>query len=542
MKKKTQTQMLQPILTKSIKKWHKREHYQYQQQISQAILEAVENSQGGQETFEIPIEISRQAGKTTGVVDTVEFLLASALRYLKRPLTIGIFAPQKEQATTDFDRLKEQFIEIRKLGFRTKIEADSDLKIPEKWNSKTVKLYNGKGEKLGEVYIFPISKTSNPESKTLDLIIVEEAQDVDDDKMKNSIFPMGAATNAPRIYIGTAGTKLCYFKSQLDNNPRAVKIKLQDVFAQREAAYRKTGNSFHLQYQKFVQHEIGVHGEQSDYVQRQYFLKWIIGTGQFTSAAAIDLLTGPFGIISESKDKKEKDRKTGKEKITYAPPAFVGIDTAKDPDRTVVTVIRDAGPELEKWLLEKLKDPKLLQQAAEDKKLTEYLQKAQSKDFVRRVRLSQICGWLELGGTNYEDQFDIITDWLKQYQGIMGIGIDATGQGDFMPDKFERHTAYQLYRVKFGAESKDVIFKNLDQVIYNFMTLIPDVPMDGSYQRFRKQMVELLKEYKGRLLSVKHPDKHSDGEMGHDDYPDSWALAEYAKTEWLKKQPGIDFF
>ncbi len=482
---------------KHISIWHGRTHYPYQDRITRAIFEGIVAARNG-EVVEIPIELPRQSGKTTSVVDIAEFLLVAHRHYFGEPLAIGIFAPQREQATTDFDRLKVQYTEISPLGFSTRAMTEGELKMPEKWNSKTIRIYH-QGVFCGEVYIFPISKTSNPESKTLGLILIEEAQQVDDKKMQNSVFPMGASTNAPRIYVGTAGVRLCYFKRQLETNPRAIRIKLAEVFADRRRVAEQTGDQTHLRYEQFVKGEILTNGEDSDYIRTQYGGVWVIGTGQFCTAEQLDAL--------EDDDYACPD--------TSSRPAYVGIDTAKSPDQTVVRVISD-----------------------------------QDGDDVK----SDMVGCLTLKGENYEDQFDIITDWLspkyeeyeekgnkKQrlvsgFEDIRGIALDATGQGDFMPDKFERHTPYNIIRVPFTLQSKDVLGKGLIQVIQNKLTRLPAKnKSDKNYIELRTEMLNLEKEYKGRFLSYHHPDDAT----AHDDHPDAWALAEFAKTECTKSTPGI---
>lgn len=497
---------LQKILNNSIKLWHGREHYKYQRKITHAIIDGIEKSRSGEETVEIPIELPRQSGKTTAVVDTVEFILAAGVRYFGKPLAIGIFAPEKEQASTDFDRLKMQYLELAKLGFSTKVKTKTDLKFPQKWNSKTIRLFDRQGRFLGEVYIFPITKTSHPESKTLDVIIIEETQDVDDDRMKKAVFPMGASTNALRVYVGTAGNRICYFKKQIDSNPRKIIIPLEEVFSDRQEMFNRSGDNSHLLYKKFVDHEIKENGIEDDYIQTQYYLKWIIGSGQFTTAEDIDALVGNFGLITENRKRILKD-KDGNEIKKDPYPVFIGIDTAKHPDKTVVTALRN----------------------------NEDLPKVKKKDEAEVVR-GQICNWLVLRGENYEDQFEIITDWLKRFDNILGIGIDATGQGDFMPDKFERHTGYNIKRVKFTVESKDVIYKILSQVIKNKLTLLPNIPDDPTYREFRQELLDLQKKYKGRFMSVSHPEAKG----AHDDFSDSWAIAEYVKAEFYKHEPSIN--
>ncbi len=472
--------------------WHGRTHYPYQDLITRAILQGIEDSRNGI-VVEIPIELPRQAGKTTAVVDVAEFLLMAMRHYFDVPIPIGIFAPQREQAATDFDRLKQQYGEIAPLGFTTKSKIDADTKMPSKWNSQTIRLYNG-GRFHGEAYIFPISKTSNPESKTLGLILVEESQQVDDKKLQNSVFPMGASTNAPRIYIGTAGNRICYFKKQLETNPRAIRISLEQVFSDRRRVYEQTGDPMHLRYEQFVKHEIKENGLESDYIKTQYRNIWVIGTGQFCTQAQLDAIVGEDQPLMHCS----------------AQPAYIGIDTAKSPDQTVVTVLVDDETDPMK---------------------------------------SKLAGWLSLPGENYEDQFDAICDWLAPkyedddpdkklisgFSEIRAIALDATGQGDFMPDKFERHTAYNLIRVPFSLQSKDVMYKNLMQVIQNKGTSIPDVRSDKDFITWYSEMLNLEKQYKGRYLSVHHPDDAK----AHDDYADSWALAEHAKTESVKDEPKL---
>src|SRR4030067_3010134 len=88
LKKKLKNKMtiFNQLFDDTIKRWHNREHYGYQREITQAIIGAVEQSKTGQ-TIEIPIELPRQSGKTTAIVDVNEFLLAAPLRFFNHPLS-----------------------------------------------------------------------------------------------------------------------------------------------------------------------------------------------------------------------------------------------------------------------------------------------------------------------------------------------------------------------------------------------------------------------------------------------------------------------
>jgi len=136
-----------------------------------------------------------------------------------------------------------------------------------------------------------------------------------------------------------------------------------------------------------------------------------------------------------------------------------------------------------------------------------------------------------LRGENYKNQFDIIIDFLNRYK-IVALAIDSTGQGQFMPDWIKESTEWAdensgLYEIKFSAMTKDAMYRNLKVVIKDSLTTLPNLSTTNS-KRFIEQMINLQQQYKGQYLSVAHPDD----DKAHDDYPDSWALAEWAFAKW----------
>lgn len=467
--------------------------YNYQKVISRAVFDAlIQNlrlTQGATEQdiknlkrIEIPIEISRQAGKTTDIVATIEFIIIFFTQQFKTQINTGIFAPQREQAKTDFDRLKNMLRTDSDLtNFQEQVDQD---KAQDESNAKTLVLPNG-----SSCYVFPITPTSKPESKTLHLIIIEEAQDADDKILKEQIWPMGSATNAPVVYIGTAGTRICHFY-RLGQTSSAIKLYFPDVVRDRRQIFKQTGDAQHLIYEQHVKQLIEQNGIDSDEVQRPYFGKWLIGTGQFLTEQDLKLLVNP----ARSRTYHHKEDM-----------CFAGIDTAKHPDSTVVTILRRLAKPLERSVM---------------------IDGVERKYQIR----NQVLNWLELRGENYQDQFEIIKEYLKKYR-IMAIGLDSTGQGDFMPDMFERHTDWTdedsgLYRIKFSAVTKDILYKSLKVVVRELLTELPNLDTREG-ERFKQQMLDLQQEYKGPLLSVNHPPS------GHDDYPDSWALAEHACNRYM---------
>lgn len=453
--------------------------YPYQELVSDKILAALLHNLSvikyggtkeleGLSLVELAVEFSRQSGKTTAIVHTAEMIMTFVAELYKMPISIGIFAPQIEQARTDFDRLRDALRPIKGMMIQ---DDEQKSTVREQENAKTLVLPNG-----SSCWIAPVTTTSKPESKTFHLMLFEEAQDLDDKIVKEQIWPIGSTVNAPRIYIGTAGTRLCYFR-HLGQSDQSVKLYFNDIVPQRKIIYDQTGDVRHLMYEKTVNEEITRHGLDSDEIQRPYFGKWLIGTGQFVTEE--DLV----GLETERSITHHENKHD----------CYVGIDTAKHPDSTVVTILRDV-PEKGK---------------------------------------REIIAWLELRGDNYQDQFDIINDFISRYR-VEAIAIDSTGQGDFMPDMFEAHTEFKdensgLFRVKFSMASKDLMYKNLKVVIRELLTELPKLDTKVG-RKFKQQLLDLQQEYKGQFLSVKHPDDPN----AHDDYPDSWALAEWAYASWVQ--------
>jgi hypothetical protein len=438
------------------KRWHNKHFYTFQKDIAIKILQAVFKNTGE----DLYIQVSRQAGKTDVLVAVVEFLMIVYPKIKKKPIRIGIFAPQKEQAKTDFDRLKQALLETSRAGFKQVIDPDES-------NAVTLQLGTG-----SYCYIFPLTATSNPESKTLDLVIYEEANGISDKEKKNKSDPMRASTNAPSVSVGVGGYEGNYFKKAIDRNVNVFKYPYNEVIKERRAQFEIDNNPFHLNYELFIDKIIQDVGLDDDAFRAQFGLEFIIGGGTFTTREELDTLVGDYDIIKKSDEE-----------------AVFGLDTAKFPDRTVCTV--------------------------------------------KGIETGRIFNWLVLQGDNYENQYYTIEKWLANYN-IIGGAIDSTGQGDFMPDMFENHSDYNIERVKFSLQSKDIMGKNLQIQIRTKGTKIPKT--DCKERRlFDQEVLDLVKEYKGEYLSLHHPDEPE----AHDDFVMSWALAEYAHKIFTERSPDV---
>lgn len=465
--------------------------YPYQRDVSDRIIIALLQRNGA----EIPIEISRQAGKTEAVVCTITFLMVFSKSLSKRfwgyeaSFRFIIFSPQKEQAKTDFDRLKIYLQKLRLKGWGNIVDAKES-------NQTTLQISNG-----SFCYIFPLTPTSNPESKSADLIIYEEAHKIIDSEKKNKADPMGSSTNAPEISIGVSWYSKNYFKNLIDRYPDHPRYPAEEVIKQRRKAYEQDGDERHLLYERKYHKKVEELGPDDASLKTQYQLIWQLEGGQFMLPEDWEAMKKPYSYIKDGKRLKYTPKLVDVDLINEC---YLGIDTAKHPDSTVVTVLR--------WN--------------------------------RETNWRELVALLELHGTNYAEQFTIISGYdtvqgkrtgrgLFDAFNVVAVAIDSTGQGSFMPDMFKVHTQYRdensgLFEVKFSLQSKDVIYTTLMQTVTNRLTAIPQ---DDTLElrKMRQQLLDLEKEYKGQFLSCHHPEDET-GQTYHDDYPDSWALAEYAAS------------
>lgn len=142
----------------------------------------------------------------------------------------------------------------------------------------------------------------------------------------------------------------------------------------------------------------------------------------------------------------------------------------------------------------------------------------------------------------------IIRDKRKDLTGGVKIICIDTTRGDFIADWFEKNTNWYIVRVRFSRPSKSLMYTNLQVVISSKLTSLPVLKqgeefISEEHKHFWNQMTALEKQIIGNMLVVHHPagncssqDHNYDECLAHDDYPDSWVLAEHAYIQ-LNGQP-----
>ncbi len=444
-----------------------------QKRFSDRIIKSVLNNEGAH----IVAEFSRQSGKTTVLALTINFLQIyyfSIMRELKLSymgfFNTGIFAPQKEQSKTDFDKIKDFLDNIRDEGYGFELGE---------FNGNTIKVNYGKF--ISTTYCFSASPTSKTESKTLHLIVHEECQDLIDSKIDVTIAPMGASTNATNVFIGTAGYKRCRFLEKISLVPDDCKVIAPYTVAlkEREDMFKITGNPAYLNYQKHINERLGTLGEDSDAFQTQYALKWILERGQFISYEEL--------VALEAEYRESLPTASYGSGMTL----YGGIDWGKASDSTVFTVVTDDG--------------KII-----------YWKEFHGDDYSTQIRVIK----------------EIIK--AKFQEALKTIYCDSTGNQDMGVDVLRSELAVYGINVRginFNPQSKDFMYKNLsalmkpiivnEQIIRPAMLKIPKVDTPEK-DKFIRQFCDLQKEIKGGMWRCNHPDG-----TYKDDFCDSMALACY---------------
>lgn len=136
----------------------------------------------------------------------------------------------------------------------------------------------------------------------------------------------------------------------------------------------------------------------------------------------------------------------------------------------------------------------------------------------------KITLWREYMG-DMRVQFDSIKGEIGRFN-VARIYADSTANQDSTIDFLESYLGVgRIKRIPFSSPSKHAMYTNLELILqsWNFEYL------DNTYTRtFENQMCDLVKEYRWNYMVCHHPDETN----GHDDYPDSLALACYFKIEF----------
>jgi len=273
--------------------WKDSSLYPYQVELANQIINPPKTKRVG-------VLASRQCGKSTCLIYTILYLLD------KNPgFKIGVFAPKEEQAKGIIFK-----------GVRDRAESSQYYSKKVVRSSMThLELANGSLLKAQAA-----SLTSHIMGQDLDIAIVDEAQDVPDDKFRKDIIPMLGARNGTFVAIGTASTKTCYFYEALKNPAYTqYRIKLEEACAQNKM-YEEHVNLARLEK-----------GEDDVLFRTQYLGEWVLDKGMFIERESLEACEKSDIVIDPSK------------------PHYAGFDPAQAQDRSVLTIMNDRG-QIVQWV------------------------------------------------------------------------------------------------------------------------------------------------------------------------------------------------
>ena len=440
----------------------------YQRAMSYRIVESLVLN----DAEEITGLMARQSGKSEVVATTLAGcmilfpILAKTypiLEQFRDGLWVGLFAPVDEQSELVFARMVTRLTSSRAVTVLTDPEIDEKVQ----GRSKVLRLSNGS---------FCRRQTANPRAKiegaTYHIIVIDEAQEADEQVVRKSVHPMLAANAGTMVKIGTPGFNKGDFYKAINLNKRRQRGKRTNHFEYDDRVVSK----YNPAYRKFIEKEKLRLGEDSEEFQMSYRLKWMIERGMLVTEDELDALA---------------DKSMPLVKAWHRTALVVGIDPARVKDSTVVTVC---------WVDWDHPDP-------------------------AGYREHRILNWLEIHNTAWEEQYFEVMDFLDPYD-VAFMGVDAQGMGSAVADRFQRLMGHRCEVTPFNSDAKTQSerWSHLIQLIQRQMLVYPGhskARRTRVWRRFRQQMSDVEKVMRGQHLLIQAPNERE----ARDDYVDSLALA-----------------
>lgn len=494
------------------------ELYPYQEEFGRRICQSVLMEDGE----EITALFARQSGKTETVSCVTVGLcvilptlarmdglkLDDRINKFKDGLWVGIFAPSYELAGIMHSRMASRMQSDSML----KVLQDPELGIDLQGGRKVLRLPNG-----SYVDANSAGPQANIEGKTYHLIICEETQDISNYKIRKSIHPMGASTNASMVKIGTPNQHKNEFFDACERNRKKTHSGQVNLPCHFQYDYEYPSR-FNPRYRQYIEREIDRLGYDSDEFRMSYRLHWLLERGHFIAPEIFDAC----GIKEKSKIREKIKGKYVHFVRSHVPynsdshteNMVASLDIGRSNDSTVLTVAKV-------WW-----DNPINVSGEERHHI-------------------HIVNWLEIEGDDHESQYPQILHYLSNYK-IGSLIVDATGRGDPIYDRLYADLydeGVHVHPFIFNQRSKHEGYMTLYQEIREQRLTYPAGDHAKSmkkWQRFVRQMYDLQKNWKGKYLDVHAPTskkKSSGSGDAHDDYADGLMMLCYLVN---KKTMGIE--
>lgn len=429
---------------------------------------------------------------------------------------VGIFAPVQDQANISFTRMRR----IAKSEHGQAFLRDPEINI---------KLIKDRGDELlfsngSEARCRSASPDTQIEGFTYELVIIDEAQKVLRSKVEKEIVPMMASTNGTCVKIGTAWESRGGFHTDIQLN-----IAQQDkggkrdhfefdyemVLKEKAAAFKRDGNSFHLNYEKFIGkicRKLGaslahppVHNEE---FKMNFMLLW----------AESRIIAIPPSLLMQQRDERFTMNKPTRRGLQVA-----GLDVAKTTDSSILTIMRvfTDNPIVDVSQMGTPHDREGLVDGEDEQNI---------------FYMKLIIGLMEMQG-DFEGNTGQYMQVLRMFEAfnVSIFAVDATTMGDPV---FERFAVLlpdmEVIPYKFSTPKKSMLYRYyLQEWHANRVKFAADEDSQSlsEFRNFEAQHLDLDKVNRNGYVVCEA------GDDGFDDYPDSGALAcwaeRYAKLETM---------
>lgn len=435
--------------------------YPEQVAISDSIIEQFMTWHLAESAKDVYVNVTRQFWKSFIVFSMIWFFLIFMPKILWKKVTIWITINKKEQVKKNFNEVRDilrEIIPVYKLEFVE--DSNNALKLSN-WS---------------KIVIFSMEAKHN-EWETLDLSIVDEAQELNDEKYDKEIFPMLSRTWWISVFVWVWWYKANSYYHNLNDTTNNIvhKYDCYKVMKTVSDLYDETGDLSHKRYLNKVQE--AKKKLTAVAFKTQYELWWEVWLSQFIN----------LEVFKELRRKKlEEIEKKKVEEVC------VWIDWAREKDNTVVTIA---------WKLNWI--PWILDQFAIEEVWVSYPEQ------FKRIKKFLLESW-------YDNKIEMIY-------------TDSTWVWKAVVDFVKLDMRYEFKDISFSSKRKDILWTNFVNIYETKKFFYTDSIHSDNLE---KELEVLEKEYDSQWrMKYHHPDKGN----FHDDYVDSTflALLHYRRKPWF---------
>lgn len=414
---------------------------------------------------------------------------------------VGIYAPIDHQASICFARAVKLYSKVELEAIISHPDLNADIV---KYSGGCLVLENG-----SRLLARTASVNSNIEGDTHHLIIMDEAQDLDKEKVQKSIHPMGAQTGATMVKIGTPeNNRSDFYEAICRNIEEDNKLRPDQMTMRRHFEFDYTqGAKYNPTYEHYVEvKERARLGEHSIAFRLKYLLQW-----HFDTDLAFD---GP--TLSRMMDVSRPFLYSWDRSATVA-----GWDVAKERNLSVIWCV---APDFSRPIVEQQLTPEKKGGAAND----------QAVHAMCYPKSMIAC--LEMEGTNYESQYPQIVAFCRRMN-VKRLVIDQTGVGNPV---LERMQILMPDVEVVGVSWHSLVQKSYVYTFYLQETHAGRVTFPaseaarqtGTFNRLYDEHKHLTRRWSGNYMLCEKPDDEKS-----DDHCDAAALAVWGSKDALAGGP-----